>query len=184
MTLKLVKAIWDFLKQEYEGNKKVKGMQMLNLIREFEMQQTNESKTIKEYSYRLLSIVNNVRFLGKKLSDIIIVLKILVNIPKRFESIISSLENCKDMSNITLSELVYVLQAQEQRRLMREEGTVEGALQAKLKLNHGYKGKKKKAQWNNFKKGDSSNKMSKTEYEKAYNPPCQHFGKRNHLHFR
>ena len=26
MTLKLAKAIWDFLKQEYEGNEKVKGM--------------------------------------------------------------------------------------------------------------------------------------------------------------
>ena len=38
MTLKSAKEIWDFLKQEYEGNERVKGMQVLNLIREFEMQ--------------------------------------------------------------------------------------------------------------------------------------------------
>ena len=38
MTLKTANKIWDFLKQEYEGNEKVKGMQVLNFIREFEMQ--------------------------------------------------------------------------------------------------------------------------------------------------
>lgn len=68
MTLKSAKAIWDFLKQEYEGNEKVKGMQVLNLIREFEMQQMKESETIKEYSDRLLSIVNKVRLLGTEFS--------------------------------------------------------------------------------------------------------------------
>jgi hypothetical protein len=52
-----------------------------------------------------------------------------VTIPKTFECTISSLENSKHLSNITLSELVYALQAEEQRRLMREEGTIEGALQ-------------------------------------------------------
>ena len=33
-------------------------MQVLNLIREFEMQKMKESETIKEYSDRLLGIVN------------------------------------------------------------------------------------------------------------------------------
>ncbi|MCI11430.1 hypothetical protein A2U01_0032530, partial [Trifolium medium] len=50
---------------------------------------------------------------------------------------------------------------------MREEDAIEGAIQAKLKLNQGHKGKKKMAQWNNFRKGKSSNKWSK-----ANNPPC------------
>ena len=145
MTLKSAKAIWDFLKQEYEGNEKVKGMQVLNLIREFEMQRMKESETIKEYADRLLSIVNKVRLLGTEFPDTRIVQKILVTVPEKFESTISSLENSKDLSSISLAELLYALQAQEQRRLMREEGMTEGALQAKLKLNEGYKGKKKKA---------------------------------------
>jgi hypothetical protein len=46
-------------------------------------------------------------------------------------------------------------------------------VQAKLKLNQGYKGKKKKAEWNNFQKGESSNKWcSKAKDEKANNSPC------------
>ena len=75
MTLKSAKAILDFLKQEYEGNEKVKGMQVLNLIREFEMQRMKESETIKEYADKLLSIVNNVTLLGGEFSDIRIVQK-------------------------------------------------------------------------------------------------------------
>ncbi|GAU24581.1 hypothetical protein TSUD_149220 [Trifolium subterraneum] len=137
------------------------------------MQQMKESETIKEYSDKLLSIVNNVRLLGTEFSDTRIVQKILMTVPERFKSTISSLENSKDLSNITLSELVYALQAQEQRRLMREECTIEGALRAKLKLNQGHKGEKKQAQWNNFQKGESSNKWSsKVEDEKTNNPPC------------
>ena len=34
MTLKTANKIWDFLKQEYEGNEKVKGMQVLNFIQD------------------------------------------------------------------------------------------------------------------------------------------------------
>ncbi|RVW89490.1 hypothetical protein CK203_043625 [Vitis vinifera] len=79
MTLKTANEIWNFLKKEYEENERVKGMQVLNLIREFAMQRMKESETIKDYSDRLLSIVNK---------------------------------------------------AQEQRRLMRQEGSVEGAFQA------------------------------------------------------
>ncbi|XP_038999454.1 uncharacterized protein LOC120124992 [Hibiscus syriacus] len=102
-----------------------------------------ESETIKEYSDRLLSIVNQVRLLGKEFSDSRIVQKILVTIPKRFESTIYLLENSKDVSSITLAELLNALQAQEQRRLMRLEGTVEGAIAAKLHISHNNKGKKR-----------------------------------------
>nr|KYP74763.1 Putative transposon Ty5-1 protein YCL075W family [Cajanus cajan] len=67
---------------------------------------------------------------------------------------------------------------------MREEDVIEGALQEKLKLNHGYKGKKKKARGNNFEQGESSNKGGKGDDEKPNHPPCQHCGKRNHPHFK
>ena len=106
MTLKTANQIWDFLKQEYEGNEKVKGMQVLNFIREFEMQRMKESETIKEYSDRLLGIVNNVRLLGTEFSDARIVQKILVTIPEKFEATIASLENSRNLSSITLAELL------------------------------------------------------------------------------
>ena len=170
MTLKTTKEIWDFLKQEYEGNEKVKGMQVLNLIREFEMQKMKESETIKEYSDRLLGIVNNVRLLGTDFSDSRIVQKILVTVPEKFEATISSLENSKDLPSITLTELLNALQAQEQRRLMRQEGAVEGAFQAKSQNNNGGKNKKKK---------QSINKKNQSSNTQVF-PPCPYCKKDNH----
>lgn len=60
MTLESAKAIWDFLKEEYQEDERIKGMKVMNLIREFEIQRMKESETVKEYPNRLLSIVTKV----------------------------------------------------------------------------------------------------------------------------
>jgi len=52
---------------------------------------------------------------------------------ERYESNISSLQETKDLSSISLVELVNALQAQEQRRMMRGEASIEGALYVKEK---------------------------------------------------
>lgn len=133
MTLKSAKEIWDYLKGEYTGDERIRGMKVLNLVREFELQKMKESETVKEYSDRLLGIVNKVRLLGTKFKDSRIVVKILVTVPEKYEVSITTLENTKDLSKITLAELLNTLQAQKQRRLMRQDGTVEGALAANHK---------------------------------------------------
>ncbi|XP_019257892.1 PREDICTED: uncharacterized protein LOC109236130 [Nicotiana attenuata] len=108
MALKSAKEIWDYLKGEYTGDERIRGMKVLNLIREFELQKMKESETVKEYSDRLLGIVNK---------------------------------------------------AQEQRRLMRQDGMVEGALAANHKT------------------------QSKGNNVKNY-PPCQHCGKKGDPPFK
>ncbi|XP_006603513.1 uncharacterized protein [Glycine max] len=119
------------MKEEYEGSEKIKGMQALNLIRELEMQRMKDSETIKDYADKLLGIANKIRLLGTEILDSRIVQKILVTIPEKYEATLTSLENSKDLSIITLAELLTALQALEQRRLMRQEGTTEGSLVAK-----------------------------------------------------
>ena len=76
-----------------------------------------ESESIKEYSDRLLSIVNRVMLLGTELSDSITVEKVLVTVPKRYEASITTLENTRDLSKITLAELLNALQAQSKEGL-------------------------------------------------------------------
>ncbi|GMI87552.1 hypothetical protein HRI_002424500 [Hibiscus trionum] len=84
MTLKSAYEIWNYLKSEYEGDERIKGMCVLNLIREFELQKMKETKSIKEYSDRLLDIANRIRLLGSTFKDSRIVEKILVTVPERF----------------------------------------------------------------------------------------------------
>ena len=43
MTLKSPKAIWDYLKEEYAGDDRIRSMQVLNLRRKFELQRMEKS---------------------------------------------------------------------------------------------------------------------------------------------
>ena len=47
MTFDSFKENWDYLKEEYEGDDHVRGMQVLNMMREFEEQKMKEFETIK-----------------------------------------------------------------------------------------------------------------------------------------
>jgi len=100
-----------------------------------------ELESVKEYSDRLLSNSNKVRLLGSELNGSRIVEKMLVTVSERFEVTITTLENTKNLSKISLAELLNALQEKEQRRAMRQDGVVERALPAK---HQGYKYKKKK----------------------------------------
>ncbi|XP_059595329.1 uncharacterized protein LOC132254200 [Vitis vinifera] len=144
-----------------------------------------ESETIKEYSERLLSIANRVRLLGSEFKDSRIVEKILVTLPERFEATLTTLENTKDLSKITLAELLNSLQVQEQRIAMRQEATVEEALPAKHE--DGWRNKKKKNRKHQQANGEAaahrSNK-NKARSSKGKYPPCKHCDRTGHSPFK
>ena len=60
----------------------------------------------------------------------------MVTLPEKYEATISSLENSKDLSTISLIELLHSLEAVEQRRLMRQGDIVEGAFQARMQKKY------------------------------------------------
>ncbi|KAH0679210.1 hypothetical protein KY284_020295 [Solanum tuberosum] len=171
MQMKSVAEIWEYLKKEYQGNEKVQNMQVMNLIREFEMKRMKELETIKDYADQLLDLANKARLFGKDFADERIVQKILVTLPEKYEATISSLENSKDLSSVTLAELVKALQALEQRRLMRIEGYVECAFQANSLNSGSNKGRKK-----NKKQRPSINYNN----QGGSKPSCPHCKKTNH----
>ena len=111
MALKSAKAIWDYLEKEYVGDERRRSMQVLNLMREFELQRMKESEIVKDYTDKLLGIVNKIRLLGGDFADSRIVEKVLVVVLEKYEASIVSLENTKDLSKITLAEVVHALQA-------------------------------------------------------------------------
>ncbi|XP_015084333.1 uncharacterized protein LOC107027778 [Solanum pennellii] len=99
MACKTAKEAWDRLKEEYQGSDRTRQMQVLNLKREFESLNMQEDETISKYADRISLIVNNIRLLGEEFTDKRIVEKVLVTLPERFESKISSLEESKDLTN-------------------------------------------------------------------------------------
>jgi len=140
-----------------------------------------EGETIKEYFDRLLAVVNKTRLLREDLPDRMIVEKVSVSVPERFEAKISSLQDSKDLTMISLTELMNSLQIQEQRRLLRKEllreesNTAKGVFLARSQSS--YKAKKKG--WKNEKKSDEDDDDKKEKYSS-----CQHCKKTNHPHWK
>ncbi|XP_031278895.1 uncharacterized protein LOC116137347 [Pistacia vera] len=91
------KEAWDKLKEEFGGSDTTRNMHILNLRREFEMLKMQESESVKEYVDTLMNVVNKIRLMGEEMTDKRIVEKVLVSLPERFESKISSLEDSKDL---------------------------------------------------------------------------------------
>ncbi|XP_031374057.1 uncharacterized protein LOC116188712 [Punica granatum] len=96
MRLGSAKEIWDFLKTEYEGDERIRGMKVLNLMREFERLQMKDDETVKQFADKLVEIANKIRVLGTDLSDSSLVQKLLVSVLERYEATIASLENTKE----------------------------------------------------------------------------------------
>ena len=110
------KEAWNKLQEEFMGSDRTKKMQVLNLRREFEVLKMKETENIKDYADRIMKIVNQIRLLGEELYDQRIIEKVLVTLPERFEAKISSLEDSKDFSQLTLAELINAMQAVEKRK--------------------------------------------------------------------
>ncbi|KAF3659888.1 Ubiquitin-specific protease 12 isoform 1 [Capsicum annuum] len=68
-----------------------------------------DSETIEEFSNKLMKVVNQIRLMGEELTNSRIVEKVLVSLPERFEVKISSLEDSKDLTKLSPSELVHAL---------------------------------------------------------------------------
>jgi len=133
---------WDTLHEAFLENERTRQMQVLNLRREFERLEMKETETIKEYFDRLLIVVNKIRLLREDLPDKRIVEKVLASLPERFEAKISSLQDSRDLTKISLTELMNSLQTQEQRRMLRQElSSTKGAFLEKSQPS--FKAKKK-----------------------------------------
>ncbi|EOY03795.1 Uncharacterized protein TCM_018982 [Theobroma cacao] len=131
MNCEFAKKAWDKLKVEFHGSDRTRQIQVLNLLREFEVWKIKNEESVTDYLEKVLKVVNQLRLLGKNLLERRIVNKFFVSLPEKFEAKISSLEDSKDMSTLTVTKFVNALQAQEQRRALRQEDHVENALLAR-----------------------------------------------------
>ena len=68
MACTTTKEAWDKLKEESKGSVKTRQMQVLNLRREFESLKM-DLETVKQFSERLLKVVNQIKILGEDSSD-------------------------------------------------------------------------------------------------------------------
>ncbi|WRX07951.1 hypothetical protein QQP08_000438, partial [Theobroma cacao] len=180
MACETAKEAWDKLKEEFQGSNRTKKMQVLNLMRQFEVLKMKENEFVKDYVDKLVKIVNQVRLLGVELSDSRIMEKVLVSIPERFESKIATLEESKDLTLMTMQELVNALQAAETRRQIMLDEHTEIALQAKFKDKNVLHDVNKKFQDETRNKQKAATSNQRQQSKKTRNAVCYYCKKTNH----
>jgi hypothetical protein len=76
MRLETVKAMWDKLISNYEGNEKVKDAKLQTYRLKFEQLKMNEDEIVSKYFLRVEELVNSMKGLGEKFDESLLVQKI------------------------------------------------------------------------------------------------------------
>ena len=109
------KNIWDAMKKKFEGNARVKRSHLQALHREFETLEMRSGEGVTEYFSRVMTVANKMRTYGEDMQDVKIVDKILRSLTEKFNYIVCSIEESKDIDALTIDELQSSLIVNEQK---------------------------------------------------------------------
>lgn len=109
------KKIWESMKKKYEGNARVKRSTLQALRRDFETLEMKVGETITDYFARVMSVANKMRVYGEAITDVTICEKILRSLTEKFNYIVCSIEESRDMDALTIDELQSSLIVHEQK---------------------------------------------------------------------
>jgi hypothetical protein len=100
------KQSWDILKSAYQGNDRVKIVKLQTLRKQFETLRMTESESVDQFMTRVMGIVNQIRLTGEAITDQRIVEKVLKSLPKKFEMVVTTILESKDLSSSSTDELI------------------------------------------------------------------------------
>jgi hypothetical protein len=107
------KEAWQILETTHEGTKLVRSAKLQMLISKFEEIKMLEDETFGEFYSKMSDLRNQMLSLGKTLSDVKLIRKILRSLPERFRIKVTTIEESKDLEEMKIEELVGSLQTYE-----------------------------------------------------------------------
>ncbi|GKD15993.1 hypothetical protein Tco_1205151 [Tanacetum coccineum] len=97
MDLETPKAVWDKLQETFEGTDRVKVVKLLTLKREFELLRMQDDELVKDYSARMMDVVNQMRLHREVMKDQKVVEKMMISVPPKFEAKFFAIEESCDL---------------------------------------------------------------------------------------
>lgn len=128
------KEAWDALHNTYRGQDRVKVVRLQTLRCEFDGLRMKESETIEEFYNRVISLINQMRLNGEDIEEKRVVQKILRSLIRKFEYVVVAVEESKDLSVLSLENLLGILQSHEFRMRNFDDDSTEKAFQVSSKL--------------------------------------------------
>ncbi|XP_049406033.1 uncharacterized protein LOC125869606 [Solanum stenotomum] len=112
------KQIWNSMKKKYQGNARAKRAQLQTLQGEFETLRIKPGKLVSMYFSR--DNCQQDRIHGERLEDVTIVEKIMRSMLPKFNFVICSIEESKDLDTLSLDELQNSLMVHEQKIVQQD----------------------------------------------------------------
>lgn len=109
------KQIWDSMKKKFEGNAWVKRSILQALRRDFETLEMKPGESVIDYFSRVMSVANKMRNYGEDMQDVKVVEKILRSLTEKFNYIVCSIEESKNIDQLSIDELESSLIVHEQK---------------------------------------------------------------------
>jgi len=109
----VAKDAWQILETTYEGTKLVKSAKLQVLISKFEEIKMLEEETFGEFYTKISDLRNSMVSLGKQISNVKLIGKILRSLPERLRIKVTTIEESKDLEEMKTEELVGSLQTYE-----------------------------------------------------------------------
>ncbi|XP_057950977.1 uncharacterized protein LOC131145810 [Malania oleifera] len=111
---KTSKDISDSMKQKYQGTSRVKRGYLKALQKELKVLHMKAGESMDEYFSRTLTIANRMKANGEDKGNTAIVKKILRSMTPKFDYVVCSIEESKDIDTLTIDELQSSLIVHEQ----------------------------------------------------------------------
>ncbi|XP_050875362.1 uncharacterized protein LOC127078987 [Lathyrus oleraceus] len=124
------------MKMKCQGNVRVKRAQLNRLRRDFEVLAIRQGESINDYFGRVTTVANDMRNYGEDVSDVKIVEKILRKLTDKWNYIVFSLEEAKDIGQLSMDALQSSLLVHEKK--FKGDGGEEHALKV---AHEGYGGR-------------------------------------------
>jgi len=101
---------WQILEIIYEGTKLVKFVKLQMLISKFEEIKMLDDETFEEFYSKMSDLRNSMVSLGKSVSNVKLIQKIIRSLLERFRIKMTTIEESKDLEDMKIEELVGSLQ--------------------------------------------------------------------------
>ena len=118
---KTAKGAWEILKREFIGDKKVRAVKLQAVRAEFEYMRMIDGESLDQYLTQFFEVINSLKSLGEEVPETRIVQKLLMSLSRKYKSIVSIIEETRDLDTLRSEEVIASIKVYDKREDMHDE---------------------------------------------------------------